>query len=90
MQFLLEDPEPLLYHDEPILVDGEINSITTSAMYGHTLGGAVAMGYLNHEKGVTANWLVERKIEIRIGAERFSAKASLKPIYDPKSERVKV
>ncbi|MEM8985503.1 MAG: FAD-dependent oxidoreductase [Pseudomonadota bacterium] len=89
VQFLLEDPEPLLYHDEPILVDGEINSITTSAMYGHTLGGAVAMGYLNNADGVTADWIAERQIEIRIGVDKFAAKASLKPMYDPKSERIK-
>ena len=90
VQFLLEDPEPLLYHDEPILVDGEINGITTSAMYGHTLGGAVAMGYLKNDDGVTADWIADRQIEIRIGADRFAAKASLKPMYDPKSQRVKV
>ena len=90
VQFLLEDPEPLLYHDEPILVDGDINGITTSAMYGHTLGGAVAMGYLHNDDGVTADWIAARHIEIRIGAERFTAKASLKPMYDPKNERVKV
>ncbi len=89
VQFLLEDPEPLLYHDEPILVDGEINGITTSAMYGHTLGGAVAMGYLTNKDGVTADWIAGRQIEIRIGADKYAAKASLKPMYDPKSERVK-
>ncbi|MEO0399534.1 MAG: FAD-dependent oxidoreductase [Pseudomonadota bacterium] len=89
VQFLLDDPEPLLYHDEPILVDGEINGVTTSAMYGHTLGGAVAMGYLTNEGGVTTEWLAERQIEIRIGTERFTAKASLKPLYDPKNERPK-
>ena len=46
VQFKLNDPEPLVYHNEPILRDGEIVSYVTSGNYGHTLGGAIAMGYV--------------------------------------------
>ena len=46
VQFKLNDAEPLLYHNEPIIRDGEVVSYVTSANYGHTLGGAIGMGYV--------------------------------------------
>jgi len=41
VQFLLQDPEPVFWHHEPILRNGEIVGHLTSGDYGHTLGGAV-------------------------------------------------
>ena len=41
LQFLLKDPEPLIYHNEPIWRDGELVGHITSGAYGHTLGAAV-------------------------------------------------
>ena len=38
---------PLLYHDEPIWRDGKRVGRITSGMYGHTLGGAVGLGYVD-------------------------------------------
>ena len=38
MQFRLKDPEPLLYHNEAILRDGELIGYLTSGNYGHHLG----------------------------------------------------
>ncbi|GIT26474.1 MAG: hypothetical protein CM1200mP41_25180 [Gammaproteobacteria bacterium] len=37
IQFLVNDPEPLLYHDEPIWRDDVRVGRTTSGMYGHSL-----------------------------------------------------
>ncbi|RLA03028.1 MAG: FAD-dependent oxidoreductase, partial [Gammaproteobacteria bacterium] len=44
VQFLLEDPEPLLYHNEPIYCNGEIKGYVRSGMFGHTLGAAIGLG----------------------------------------------
>jgi len=52
VQFLLADPEPLLYGEEPILRDGEF--------------------------------------EILVAGERVPARASLRAMYDPKNERVRM
>lgn len=90
LQFLLQDPEPLLYHNEPILRDGEIVGRVTSGNYGHALGGAVGMGYINGPDGVTMDYVKSGKFEIEVAGERFPAKASLQPLYDPKAERVKI
>ena len=46
LQFRLSDPEPLLFHGEPILRDGLIVGHLTSGNYGHTLGSAVGLGYV--------------------------------------------
>ena len=89
MQFLLEDPAPLLYHNEPIYRDGVLNSYTTSAMYGHTLGAAVAMGYVVNEAGVSDDFILGGRYEIEIGNERHAARVSIAPLYDPKSARVR-
>ena len=44
VQVLLEDPEPLLFHAEPVLRDGVVVGYVRAASYGWTLGGAVGPG----------------------------------------------
>src|SRR3546814_10344800 len=41
VQFKLNDPQPLLHHNEPIWRDGHIAGPITSGAYGHHLGAAV-------------------------------------------------
>ena len=89
VQFKLTDPEPLLYHNEPLIRDGEIVGYLSSGNYGHTLGGAVGMGYVPCE-GESAADILASNYEIDVCGVRVPAEASLKPMYDPKSERVKV
>ena len=89
IQFKLTDPEPLLYHNEPVVRDGEIVGYLSSGAYGHHLGGAVGMGYVPC-KGEDAASVLSSSYEIDVAGTRVAAEASLKPLYDPKSERVKV
>ena len=64
--------------------------LTSSANYGHHLGRAIAMGYVRHEAGVDGEFLAGGKWEIEVGLKRYAARASLKPMYDPTSARMKV
>ncbi len=89
VQFLLTDPEPLLYHAEPIVRDGAIVGYLSSGAYGHHLGAAMGMGYVPCA-GQTAQDVLGSRYEIEIAGRRVSARASFKPFYDPKSERVKL
>lgn len=89
VSFLLEDPEPICYHNEPIWRDGVIVGQLTSGSYGHALGGAVGMGYVSNKSGVDAGWVNAGSYEIQVAGKRYSARASLSPFYDPKSKRVK-
>lgn len=90
VQFKLEDAEPMLYHEEPIWRDGVLVGRTTSAMFGHTLGRAIGLGYVECEDGVTGEYVNAGTYEIEVAGERCPATASLRPFYDPKSERVKI
>ncbi len=89
VQFRLTDPEPLLYHHEPIIRDGEMVGYLTSGNYGHHLGAAIGMGYVPCA-GESADQVTASSYEIEVAGVRVMAEASLRPIYDPKSERTKV
>lgn len=88
VQFRLNDPEPLLYHNEPIIRDGEIVGYLSSGAYGHHLGGAIGLGYVPCA-GETGAELLRSDFEIDIMGVRVKADASLKPMYDPNSTRVR-
>ncbi|MEE9297630.1 MAG: FAD-dependent oxidoreductase [Acidimicrobiia bacterium] len=90
VQFLLEDPEPLLYGEEPIFRDGVTVGYLRSGAYGHTLGGAMGFGYVEHDAGVTADFVKSGSFEIQVAGERFGASASLRAMYDPKNLRVRM
>jgi len=89
VQFLLEDPEPLLYGSEPIYREGQLVGYLGSGGYGHTLGGAVGLGQVENEQGVTADFVKSGGWEIEVAGARYPAKASLRPLYDPGGERVR-
>jgi 4-methylaminobutanoate oxidase (formaldehyde-forming) len=88
VQFKLNDPEPLLYHNEPVLRDGEIVGFLSSGAYGHHLGAAIGLGYVPCAGETPAEVLASR-YEIDVAGTRVAATASLKPLYDPGSERVR-
>ncbi|MBB3234656.1 GcvT family protein [Phyllobacterium endophyticum] len=89
VQFRLSDPEPLLFHNEAIVRDGKIVGTITSGNYGHHLGGAIGLGYVP-SKGESAEQVLASDYEIEIAGERVKAEAALRPMYDPKAERVRV
>lgn len=89
VQFKLTDPEPLLYHNEPIVRDGDTVGYLSSGGYGHHLGAAIGMGYVPC-KGESVAELLASDFEIDVMGTRVRAEAQLKPLYDPKSARVKV
>jgi len=89
VQFLLEDPEPLLYGNEIIYRDGVIVGYLQTGAYGFTLGGAMGMGFVENEGGATADFINSGTYEIDIAGECYPAKASLRPMYDPKGIRVR-
>ena len=88
--FVLEDPGPVLWGSEPICRDGEVVGFTTSGGYAHTLGGAVAMGYVRGEAPVGAAFVREGSYEIECAGKRFAAKVYLRSPYDPRRERILV
>ncbi|MEC7360871.1 MAG: aminomethyltransferase family protein, partial [Pseudomonadota bacterium] len=91
MQFRLNDPEPLLYHNEAILRDGEIVGYLTSGNYGHHLGGAIGLGYVKcREVGESAEEQIKSTYSIDVAGQIVPAEVSLKPMYDPKAAQVRL
>jgi 4-methylaminobutanoate oxidase (formaldehyde-forming) len=90
VMFTLDDPEPLLYHDEPIYRNGELVSSVTHGAYAHMLGCAMGMGYLENPKGISDQWILSGKYEIDVEGELIPTQAFLKAPYDPFSKRVRM
>jgi len=89
VQFLLQDPEAMLYHHEPILRDGVIVGHLTSGDFGHTLGGSVGLGYVEAEDEITRDYIESGSFAIDVAGVQVPARASLGALYDPKAERMR-
>ncbi len=89
VNFVLTDPEPLLYHNEPIWRDEEIVGYIASGMFGHTLDGAVGLGYVNHGDAASTDKLMAGNYEIEVAGIRYAATATTRPMYDPTNERIR-
>ena len=89
LQFLLKDPEPLLYGTELIILDDRVVGHLQVGAYGHTLGGAVGIGFAELDEPLTAAVVDAGNWEIDVAGKRIPATASLKPLYDPGLERVR-
>ena len=89
VQFQLRDPKPLLHHNEPIWHEGEIVGYIRSGNYGHTLGGAIGLGYLTGPLAADPSAINDATFEIEVAGVRIPARASLAPLYDPQNRRVR-
>ena len=86
LQFRLLDPIPLLYHNEPIWRDDDLVGHVTSGAYGHTLGGAIGLGYVDTAKAPDA---AEGGFRIEVAGKRIPAEVSSIPMYDPGNKRIR-
>jgi 4-methylaminobutanoate oxidase (formaldehyde-forming) len=89
VQVLVKDPQPMLWHAEPVFRDGLAVGYVRAASYGHTLGGAVGLAMVQADEPVTGAWLDAGRWEVDVAGERYPAMVSLRPLYDPTMERVK-
>jgi glycine cleavage system T protein len=90
VQFLVRSPEPMLYHNEPIWQGDRIAGYIRSGMYAHTLGSACGLGYVTAVDGGVVGAIDADNYEIEIAGVRYPATASLKPLFDPTSARIRM
>jgi 4-methylaminobutanoate oxidase (formaldehyde-forming) len=88
--FTLDDPEPLLYHDEPVYRDGELVCSITHGAFGHSLGCAMGMGYLHKPNGVEDSWIFSDRYAIDVEGTMVPASVHVRPPYDPKGDRLRM
>ncbi len=71
VQIALSDPEPLLYHAEPVLRDGVVVGYVRAASYGWTLGAAVGLAFVGADEPVTKDWLDAGAWSVDIAGDRL-------------------
>ncbi len=96
VQILVTDPEPQMFHAEVVRRDGVPVGYIRAASYGHTVGGAVGLAMVEaidpsgNPEPVTQAWIDAGTWTVEIGAETYPAIASLRPLFDPKNEKIKI
>ncbi|PCJ92228.1 MAG: FAD-dependent oxidoreductase [Hyphomicrobiales bacterium] len=88
--FTVDDPECILLGRETIYRDGKRVGWLTSGGFGHTIGKPIGYGYVRNADGVDADYVRAGTYELEVATERVKAEIHLRPLYDPKMERVKV
>jgi len=89
LQFLLLEPEPLLYGNELIALNGDAVGHIQFGGYGHTVGGAVGLGFVDIGAPVTAEIVAPGVWEINIAGQSTKAGASMRPLHDPMMAKIK-
>ncbi|MFC5175279.1 FAD-dependent oxidoreductase [Nocardioides taihuensis] len=84
----VDDPEPLLHGGEPVLHHGTWVGYVRAGDFGHTLGTSVGLAVVEHDEGVTPDWLRAGGFEVDVAGTRHPATLSLRPFYDPTRERI--
>jgi 4-methylaminobutanoate oxidase (formaldehyde-forming) len=96
VQILVTDPEPQMFHAEVVRRDGVPVGYIRAASYGHTVGGAVGLAMVEatdpsgNPEPVTQAWIDAGTWTVEIGAGTYPAIASLRPLFDPKNEKIKI
>jgi 4-methylaminobutanoate oxidase (formaldehyde-forming) len=89
VQVLVTDPEPLMFHAEPVHRDGVPVGYIRAASYGFTLGGAVGLAMVESDAPLDQSWIDSGEWTVEIGASNYPARASLRPMYDPTDARIR-
>jgi 4-methylaminobutanoate oxidase (formaldehyde-forming) len=90
VQVLVDDPAVQLFHGEVVLRDGVPVGDVRAASYGWTLGGAVGLAFVSADEPVTAAWLRDGTWTVDVAGTQHPVTVSLRPLYDPTAERIKV
>ena len=85
-------PDPMLWGGELVLRDGEHAGQVTSAAWGETLGACVGLAYLWDPAGEPdrPDWVKQGAYEVDVNGSREPASISLRPLFDPDGNKIKV
>jgi 4-methylaminobutanoate oxidase (formaldehyde-forming) len=90
IQMKVRHPHTMLFGSETIWRDGALAGHVASGAYGHTVGAALAMGYVETAAEDSAvDSLLASTYQIEVAGELVDADVSMKPWYDPTGTRLK-
>jgi glycine cleavage system aminomethyltransferase T/glycine/D-amino acid oxidase-like deaminating enzyme len=91
VSLVVTDADAYAWGGELLLRDGEPAGFASSAAFGHTVGRAVLLGFIERRDGGMADrdWLKGGTYQVAIGGERYDANLSLQPPYDPRGGRIR-
>jgi glycine cleavage system aminomethyltransferase T/glycine/D-amino acid oxidase-like deaminating enzyme len=78
VSFVVDDPTPMLFGGELLLLDGDPIGQVTSAAWGATVGACVGLAYVRHDEPVTTDWLTAGAFEVDVAGERHGVRLSLR------------
>lgn len=79
VSLLLDDPDAIPIHDEPIWFEGEVVGQITSAAWSYRFNRSVALAMISAPLERLASQDIVEGFEVEIACARYSAKAALKP-----------
>ncbi len=91
VSFVLDDPDVMMWGGELVLRDGYAVGQVSSAAWGETVNGCVALAYVGRRDGepVTNEYLTGGSYQINVGGKLCSATVHLRPPYDPAGDKIK-
>jgi 4-methylaminobutanoate oxidase (formaldehyde-forming) len=79
----LDDPDHMLWHGEPVVMGSDRIGHVTSGGYGHHLGAAVGLAWVEGEFGS------HLPVSVTVRGARVRATLSREPFYDPNGHRLR-
>jgi glycine cleavage system aminomethyltransferase T/glycine/D-amino acid oxidase-like deaminating enzyme len=91
VSLVLEDPGAMMWGGELVLRDGAPVGQVTSAAWGEALGAVAGLAYVWDPGGgvVTPELVRTGSYQVNVGGEVTGARVSMRPPFDPASERVR-
>ncbi|MDN5856828.1 MAG: aminomethyltransferase family protein, partial [Actinomycetia bacterium] len=90
VSFVVDDPDPMLWGGELVLRDDVAVGFVTSAAYGAAVGACVGLAYVGAPDAVAnREWIDAGTYTVDVAGTRCPVSVSLRPPYDPSSERVR-
>jgi 4-methylaminobutanoate oxidase (formaldehyde-forming) len=90
VQVLVSDPAPQMFHAEIVRRNGVAVGYVRAASYGHTLGGAVGLAFLEPRQTVDEAYLTSGTWQVEIAGTLYPAIVSARPLYDARAERIRM
>ena len=83
VQIAVHDDSALLHHNEPIWRNGRMVGYVTDGMWGHTVGAAVGMGWVNRglvdDENINADWIKTGDWQVELPGHMAPANVQLRP-----------